>query len=814
MRRNLTILLLLILAAPAWALYENTASQKVAVFAFDTGGSGRPGKTGDAAQITAYISQDDGATYQSNDANPTEVDATNQPGLYIFDLQTSETNGLLICISAVSSTADIEIQPLTIYTIKVPAVAGDSMDVLSISGDTTSADNLELQYDTTGLSGDTFPATQAQMSGIATGAGGLSVVASDFTLSTGSVTGGSITSTEELDGVSHVIEDAGTETDFHYEFDAGTVGNGTNVLWDGYVQSQGDSVSVYGWDWNSSSWKQVGSRSGSNGTTVLSADWTITTAMTGTGANVGLIHLRFESTDATAVGTDRILCQFTQLNQTVGYAQGAIWVDSAGPAGNELYVNGTADNPCPWANALVINAAFPSPLNRFHIANDVTVTLSAAFNDKTMFGEHYYLALDSQSINDSHITGASITGIGSAADHVVMFDCEIGAATIPPSRLVRCGIGSASGTFTAASDGQYVLVDCYSLVPGSGTPSLVFTGLGSATGINNRRWSGGASYTLDSDCVLSHEVVTGGGTTVVTGGADVEIRGITRSLTLTMSAAETVQFAGVTGPIALNGTTTADVNLYGVAATLTDNTSAATVVNKTVSRDTVNAEADTAIADADLATSGALVTAQTDLDTITGTDGVTLATAQALYAPAKAGDLMGLANDAITAAKYDESTAFPLILADTGSNKIARTGADSDTLETLSDQIDGVGGGGDATEAKQDTIIASLVDAKGTGYTSATDSLVEIRDRGDAAWTTGGGGTGSETTTYTITVAAVPVSGVEVSLYTGSNRTGLIGIQNTDDFGQTVWQLNVGTYYAWRKKAGYVWTNPYTLTVP
>ena len=49
-----------------------------------------------------------------------------------------------------------------------------------------------------------------------------------------------------------------------------------------------------------------------------------------------------------------------------------------------------------------------------------------------------------------------------------------------------------------------------------------------------------------------------------------------------------------------------------------------------------------------------------------------------------------LANDAITAAKFDESTAFPLASADTGATAVARTGADSDTLETLSDQLDGV----------------------------------------------------------------------------------------------------------------------------
>jgi hypothetical protein len=87
------------------------------------------------------------------------------------------------------------------------------------------------------------------------------------------------------------------------------------------------------------------------------------------------------------------------------------------------------------------------------------------------------------------------------------------------------------------------------------------------------------------------------------------------------------------------------------------------------------------------ATASALATAQTDLDTITGADGTTLATTQGNYAPAKAGDLMGLANDAITSAKYDESTAYPLKSDDSGSTQVARTGADSDTLETISDEI-------------------------------------------------------------------------------------------------------------------------------
>lgn len=47
-----------------------------------------------------------------------------------------------------------------------------------------------------------------------------------------------------------------------------------------------------------------------------------------------------------------------------------------------------------------------------------------------------------------------------------------------------------------------------------------------------------------------------------------------------------------------------------------------------------------------------------------------------------------LAADAIKATSYDESTAFPVKAADAGATQIARVGADGDTLETLSDQID------------------------------------------------------------------------------------------------------------------------------
>ena len=142
-------------------------------------------------------------------------------------------------------------------------------------------------------------------------------------------------------------------------------------------------------------------------------------------------------------------------------------------------------------------------------------------------------------------------------------------------------------------------------------------------------------------------------------------------------------------------------------------------------------------------------------------------------APAVAGDLMALVADAITSAKYDETTAFPVKADDAAATQIARVGADGDTLETLSDQLDTAQADLDnpaqykadvsalATAANQTTILARLGAWTGSGVNTilgtfkailskvaalpsdiggtgdpTTDSLEAIRERGDAAWDT------------------------------------------------------------------------------
>lgn len=126
-------------------MFKNVASQKIAVFAFDST-TGAP-KTGDAANITAYVSKDYGAVTVLGDTSATEMDATNAKGMYLFDLTQAETNADCLIFTGKSSTANIFITPQTIYTdpanYTTLSVDGSGrVDVIKIAGTTQTARDL------------------------------------------------------------------------------------------------------------------------------------------------------------------------------------------------------------------------------------------------------------------------------------------------------------------------------------------------------------------------------------------------------------------------------------------------------------------------------------------------------------------------------------------------------------------------------------------------------------------------------------------------------------------------------------------------
>lgn len=126
-------------------MFKNTASQKITLFAFIPS-TGLP-KTGDAANLTAYVSKDDGTVTALTDTSATETDATNGKGLYIFDVSQTETNADKLVFSCKSSTSDVSIVPVTIYTRppNAGALSIDSngrVDVIKVAGTTQTARDL------------------------------------------------------------------------------------------------------------------------------------------------------------------------------------------------------------------------------------------------------------------------------------------------------------------------------------------------------------------------------------------------------------------------------------------------------------------------------------------------------------------------------------------------------------------------------------------------------------------------------------------------------------------------------------------------
>ena len=643
-------------------------------------------------------------------------------------------------------------------------------NVTKISGDSDAADNLELMYDGTGYVDDTAPASRSQVTNIVTTGAATHKSASSATITTGSQTG-TYANTSALDGVYHQIDIAGDEIDLYYEFDVGTTGVGTSVSMTGrlYDNTISDTIEVYAYNWGGTTWEQIGSIE-SIKTSDETYNFTLFTQHVGTGTDDGKIRIRFYNTNldaGTILYIDQLYTSYATVGSSVGYANGAIWVDTVnGVAGTTDHVNGVADNPVnSWADAVTLATSLG--MNKFEIASGSSITLTGDSSNYHLEGRAWTLALNGQTITDAHFFGARVSGIGVNTGTPPVFEQSgIGAVTLGPAKFENCGFGRSSGAFTAGSAGQFIMHNCFSLVPGSGSPSFDFSGMGTTTGINNRGWCGGFTCTLDSDCILSHEVLAGGGVTLVTGGGDAEIRGICRSLDITVADAETVQFVGVTGPITLNddGASTATINLYGVSSSVTDNTNGATVTDATVSNtdiETIDANVDLVLEDtAELqgnqgnwltatgfATSGELSSHDGKLDTVDANVDLVLE---------DTAELQGNQGNWLTATGFATSGALSthdskldtvdanvdLILEDTGTTIPATITTLQGTATKLEGmfELDGAvykftanaleeapsGTGGDATLANQTSILEDIEDMKGTGFVKDTNSLVDL----------------------------------------------------------------------------------------
>ena len=113
------------------------------------------------------------------------------------------------------------------------------------------------------------------------------------------------------------------------------------------------------------------------------------------------------------------------------------------------------------------------------------------------------------------------------------------------------------------------------------------------------------------------------------------------------------------------------------------------------------------------------------------------------------------------------------------------------------------------TEVVDGTVLSNLmtVDADTSDYAGATDSFEGL------SILIAGGGTIEWAYTLTSDVDGSPIAQALVEVYTGSDKTGFVTKDYTDNSGIVTFYLDAGTYYFWRTKSGFSGTNPDTEVV-
>ena len=310
-----------------------------------------------------------------------------------------------------------------------------------------------------------------------------------YVLTTGTQSANTVSVVEELDGVRHEHTDDGGAMDLYYQFNIAS-GLATEVKMTGYLQGMNDDLEVYGFDWVSVGWKQIGVLNGQASASNGIHSYDLLVDMVGSGANLGLVRVRFTDgafTLTTAIlAIDQILVEFSQGAE--GYENGAVWLDTNASNTNTVRgVDGIPSNPVSTIGA--VNTLLTSTsLSRVEVAPQSSFTFAATQANQSFFGKNWTLALGGRSVSGSYFEGAHISGIGTGAAEVHFSHCHFANVTLPPSDCEECVL---EGTFTIGTAGDFKFERCASGVAGTSTPVLDFGGALNSSDVNFRDYSGG-----------------------------------------------------------------------------------------------------------------------------------------------------------------------------------------------------------------------------------------------------------------------------------------------------------------------------------
>jgi len=433
----------------------------------------------------------------------------------IDDIPTvSEFNArTLVAASYFDPTADA-VANVTLVATTTAVTNQVTADTTAISGDSTAADNLEATYDGTGYTNDEAPAKQSQVSSLANVGSAVHKPAASYVLTTGTQSANTVSATEALDSTRHEHTDTAGVMELYYEF---LIGSGTpsSTQVTGYITGNNDDLDVYGYDWVSASFKQIGNIQGTNSTVNAVHSFDLFVDMVGSGADEGKVRVRFfkaSGLTTALLAIDQIFVAFSQGAE--GYDNGAVWADSTRANTNtEVGIDGVARNTVSTVGATNTLLASTN-LHRVEIAPGSSFTFAASQTDELWQGRDWTLALGGQDITGSFIFGAEVSGVATATGEYEFEECDLGAVTLDnDGHFEVCGL---TGTFTVGQAGTFTFHQCFT--EASGGIVLDFAAVG-ATTINLYSFDGGIIPTNMAAGDLLH--ITGAGTIVTatcTGG--------------------------------------------------------------------------------------------------------------------------------------------------------------------------------------------------------------------------------------------------------------------------------------------------------
>lgn len=399
----------------------------------------------------------------------------------------------------------------------------------------TNGDILGFQFSGTGAvtqlrDFDTRPNTEiaaikANVGNIATVGGTAYSAASSRTLTAYGTETNDYTATHSPNSVYHQLTDSAGTLNFYYGYTLRPDEECTGFLFKGRIMGSNDSIAIQVYDWVSGAFVTQHTLVGTNLNTDTSIAPSLVDRYTGTGANAGIVRVRFYGTGLTTATLyiDQCIIARVSTSKSVGYANGFVWIDTKnGVAGTVLHYNGVADKKSlTWADALNIAGQLNSYL--FNISPGSTIAPTANVKEYHLTGSGWFLVLGGYDYSNTAIYYAeNITGTATCADHEMFFwNCQTGAITVGEADFHDCHI---TDTVTLGSTAPMLFDACVG-VP-IGTPGVDF---GSAIGstkvemgncagvwtIKNLKvgdifdYSGAGQITFDNSCTGGTATLTG-----------------------------------------------------------------------------------------------------------------------------------------------------------------------------------------------------------------------------------------------------------------------------------------------------------------